>query len=56
MPKISYLITIITSHHCSDETDLGADGRIFGSGINFNSTSLGDIGAAIIMIVMIMIT
>jgi len=33
----------------ADETDLGADGRIFGSGINFNSTSLGDIANVVLV-------
>ena len=28
---------------------MGADGRIFGSGINFNTTSLSDIGSEIII-------
>ena len=46
---IIIIIAIITSQHCSDEADLGADGRIFGSGINFNTTSLSDIGSEIII-------
>ena len=50
-------------HHCHhhhvkylDETDIGADGRIFGSGINFNSTSLSDVGMIIIIITIMTIT
>ena len=49
-------IIAIDHHHvnCLDETDIGADGRIFGSGINFNSTSLSDVGTIIIVIITIM--
>jgi len=33
----------------ADATDIGADGRIFGSGINFNSTSLSDIANVVLV-------
>jgi len=54
----AFLLAIIGTANClnlnlvmesADETDLGAGGRIFGSGINFNTTSLGDIANVVLV-------